>query len=62
MSESTEFLREIKDMLKYAAKNKNWGEILDVIEMINEELEINENLDYISREDDDEDEITEDYS
>ena len=60
MSESGEFLREIKDVLKYAAKNKNWGEVLDAIEMINEELEINENLDYISRDDDD-DEFSEEY-
>lgn len=60
MSENIELLREIKDVLKYAAKNKNWGEVLDAIEMINEELEINENLDYISRDDDDE-EFSEEY-
>jgi hypothetical protein len=57
----SEFLQEIKDILKYAAKNKNWGEVLDAIELINEELEISESLDYISPRDDADDEFEGEY-
>jgi hypothetical protein len=57
----SEFLQEIKDILKYAAKNKNWGEVLDAIELINEELEISESLDYISPHDEVEDDFEGEY-
>jgi hypothetical protein len=57
----SEFLQEIKDILKYAAKNKNWGEVLDAIELINEELEISESLDYISPRDEAEDDFEGEY-
>jgi hypothetical protein len=61
MSDYAEFLQGVKDALKYAAKNKSWGEILDVIEMINEELEITESLDYISPREEAEDDFDGEY-
>lgn len=61
MSDYVEFLQDVKDTLKYAIKNKSWGEVLDVIEMINEELEINESLDYISPREDIEDDFEGEY-
>lgn len=53
-----EFLMEIKDTLKYAIKHKDWPEVCEVIEMINEELEIEEKVEYVSPRDRDE-ELTE---
>lgn len=43
-----EILEEIKDMLKYAVRNKDWVGISEVIERINEELNVTEKVDYVS--------------
>lgn len=48
-----DFLLEIRDTLKYAIKSKNWSDICDVVEMINEELNITEKVDYVSARDED---------
>lgn len=52
---SEEFLEEIKDMLKYASRNKDWLEVCQVIERINEELGVTDKVDYVSPRDRDED-------
>jgi len=57
MTNAEEFLVEIKDVLKYAIKHKEWSEVISVVEIINEELDIDEKLDYVSSRDE---ETTED--
>jgi hypothetical protein len=54
-----EFIEEIKDMLKYGIRHKNWIEISDVIERINEELGVDEKVEYIHPRDGDSEEETE---
>jgi hypothetical protein len=48
-----ELFEEIKEMLKYAIRHKDWSGVSEVIERINEELDVVEKVEYIHPRDDD---------
>jgi hypothetical protein len=48
MTPNEEFILEIKEILRYAIKHKDWTDVCEVVEMINEQLDIEEKIDYVS--------------
>jgi hypothetical protein len=62
MSDHYDLLLEIKETLKYAIKHKDWSDVCEIVEQINEELDIEEKVEYVSARDRDEELNEEDES